>query len=138
MPGAVAMRGKGRARQAGRWRTLGALALGAILYGLAGSEVGAAQVATPANRFNDELMKLPPNEQAARLADHLGVWCVGAKPFFMGITREGQAKGYAYWSLTCAGTGSYMIQISPQGQGAALDCRVLKQQGEGRECYKTF
>jgi hypothetical protein len=131
------MREKGRTRQMGR-RMLGVLALGAILYGFAGLAVGVAQVAAPDNRFNDELMKLQPDEQAAKLADHLGMWCVGSRPFFMGITKEGKAKGYAYWSLTCAGTGSYMIQISPQGQGAALDCRVLKQQGEGRECYKAF
>ncbi|HVH79478.1 MAG TPA: hypothetical protein VM782_08825 [Stellaceae bacterium] len=90
------------------------------------------------NRFNDELMKLPPEQRAAKLAEHLGLWCIGTNPFFMGVTKSGQAKGYAYWSLTCAGSGSYMIQITPDGKGAALDCRVLKQQGEGRECYKTF
>ena len=118
---------------------LGVFALGAILYSLAGSVVGAAQVATPENRFNDELMHLQPDEQAKKLADNLGVWCIGTKPFFMGITKEGKAKGYAYWSLTCAGTGSYMIQITPTGQGsAAFDCQMLKQQGEGRECYKAF
>jgi len=140
MPGAAAaMRAREQAGQAGRWRMLTALVLGAILYGAAASTVGAAQVAAPENRFNDELMRLQPDEQAKRLADHLGVWCIGTKPFFMGITKTGKAKGYAYWSLTCAGTGSYMIQITPTGQGsAAIDCQMLKQQGEGRECYKAF
>jgi hypothetical protein len=54
------------------------------------------------------------------------------------VTKTGKAKGYAYWSVTCAGANSYMIQISPEGQGAAVDCQMLKTQGEGRECYKTF
>jgi hypothetical protein len=100
-----------------------------------------AQTAPPApgqNRANDELLRLPPQERAAKLADHLGVWCIGTNPFFMGMTKEGRAKGYAYWSVTCAGGASYMIQITPGGRGAAVDCRTLKQGGEGRECYKTF
>ena len=83
-------------------------------------------------------MKLAPQERAAKLADHLGVWCIGTKPFYMGMTKEGAAKGYAYWSLTCAGADSYVIQISPDGKGAATDCKTLKKGGEGRECYKTF
>ena len=62
----------------------------------------------------------------------------GVQPFFMGTTREGPTKGYAYWSVTCAGANSYMIQIAPNGQGAAVDCQTLKAQGQGRECYKTF
>jgi hypothetical protein len=105
-----------------------------------GSAGGLAQVAPPPsdNSYNDDLRKLPPEEQAAKLAEHLGLWCIGTKPFFMGETKGGKAKGYAYWSVTCAGSGSYMVQITPDGQGAALDCRVLKAQGQGRECYKTF
>jgi hypothetical protein len=128
----------GRSRMSCRFRLAGALALSSILLGLAGPEIGVAQVATPENRYNNELMNLQPQDRAAKLADHLGVWCIGTNPFFMGITKAGKAKGYAYWSVTCAGSGSYMIQITPTGQGAALDCRMLKQQGEGRECYKAF
>ena len=90
------------------------------------------------NRFNEQLLHLKPGEQAAKLGEHLGLWCIGTNPFFMGMTREGPAKGYAYWSITCAGAGSYMVQITPAGAGAAIDCRTLKEQGEGRECYKTF
>jgi hypothetical protein len=112
----------------------------AMLCWLAIPAIGSAQVAPPPdeNPYNTELMHLRPEEQAAKLADHLGIWCIGTKPFFMGVTKTGQAKGYAYWSLTCAGSMSYMIQITPDGQGTALDCRVLKAQGQGRECYKTF
>ena len=110
----------------------------ALLYVLAGPAVSAAQTAGSDNRYNDEMLHLTPQEQAAKLADHLGVWCIGTKPFFMGVTKQGAAKGYAYWSLTCAGGQSYMIQIEPDGKGAAVDCQTLKQGGEGRECYKTF
>ena len=115
-------------------RSLFVIAVVLLCYA-AGSPVGAAQTE---NRFNDELMRLQPTQQAAKLAEHLGLWCIGTKPFFMGETKAGPAKGYAYWSVTCAGSGSYMIQITPEGQGAAVDCRTLKEQGEGRECYKTF
>jgi hypothetical protein len=126
-------------RSARQVRMAGVFAVaGTVVYCLAGSAGGAAQTAQTENRFNDELMRLPPQQQAAKLADHLGVWCIGIQPFFMGMTKTGRAKGYAYWSVTCAGAQSYMIQIAPNGQGAALDCRSLKEGGEGRECYKTF
>jgi hypothetical protein len=135
----AAMHRTQRAKQPDRARIWALLAFGVILYALVGSAVSAAQVATPENHFNDELMRLQPDEQASKLADHLGVWCIGTKPFFMGMTKTGKAKGYAYWSVTCAGSGSYMIQITPSGQGsAAIDCETLKQSGEGRECYKAF
>jgi hypothetical protein len=107
---------------------------------VAGSNVGRAQVAPQAseNPYNEELLKLTPEQRAAKLAEHLGLWCVGVNPFFMGMTKQGAAKGYAYWSVTCAGVSSYMVQITPDGQGAAVDCGTLKVQGQGRECYKTF
>jgi hypothetical protein len=107
----------------------------AALCGLAGPPVAAQ---TPGNKYNDELLKLSPQEQAAKLAEHLGLWCIGTRPFLMGVTKTGPAKGYAYWSVECAGEKSYMIQISPDGRGAAIDCATLKANGEGRECYKTF
>lgn len=112
----------------------------ATLCCLAGGVAGYAQVAPKPsdNRYNAQMLQLKPEEQAAKLAEHLGLWCVGTRPFFMGETREGAAKGYAYWSVTCAGGDSYMVQITPDGVGAALDCRTLKAQGKGRECYKTF
>jgi hypothetical protein len=105
-----------------------------------GSSGGRAQVAPTAseNTYNEELLRMTPEQRAAKLADHLGLWCVGVNPFYMGMTKQGAAKGYAYWSITCAGTASYMVQITPDGIGAALDCRQLKAQGQGRECYKTF
>jgi hypothetical protein len=90
------------------------------------------------NRYNEELLHMSPQEQASKLADHLGVWCIGTRPFYMGMTKSGRAQGYAYWSVTCAGGQSYMVQITPQGQGAAIDCKSLKEAGEGRECYKAF
>jgi len=108
----------------------------ALCYILAGVPVAVAQ--TTDNQYNDELLKLSPPEQAAKLAAHLGLWCIGTRPFLMGVTKTGPAKGYAYWNVECAGGQSYMIQIAPDGRGAAVDCRTLKENGEGRECYKAF
>ena len=111
---------------------------GALLCCPVAATVGLAQSDPAGNQYNEQLLHMSPQEQAAKLADHLGVWCIGTRPFYMGLTKAGAAKGYAYWNVTCAGGQSYMIQITPQGQGAAIDCKTLKKQGEGRECYKTF
>jgi hypothetical protein len=119
--------------------TRGTLVLAvALLCCFCGSVAGAASPAPDENRYNDELLRLPEPERAAKLAEHLGMGCIGTKPFFMGMTKTGPAKGYAYWSLTCAGAKSYVIQIAPDGTGAATDCQTLKDGGEGRECYKNF
>lgn len=99
---------------------------------------GIAQTARTDNPYSDELSRMSPEERASKLASFLGLWCIGTKPFYMGITKQGRGKGFAYWSITCAGAQSYMIQLQPNGTGEALDCRVLKAQGQGRECYKTF
>ncbi|HEU0217073.1 MAG TPA: hypothetical protein VFQ90_10450 [Stellaceae bacterium] len=123
------------------WRPAGMMMSAAMLFVLLGAAAeGAAQVTpTPSlNPYSDEMQHMQPADQAAKLAAHLGLGCIGTKPFFMGVTKTGKAKGYAYWSVTCAGENSYMIQISPDGKGAAVDCRMLKTQGEGRECYKSF
>ena len=118
-----------------RWKP----ALAAVLYCLIGATAAAAQTAPGLNPYNDELLRLPPGERAVKLGAFLGMGCIATKPFLMGITKEGPAKGYAYWSVGCAGGGSsYMIQLAPDGQGAAMDCATLKQNGQGRECYKTF
>jgi hypothetical protein len=108
-----------------------------VLYYLTG-EVVVAQNAAPENRYSAQLLRLPPAEQAARLAAYVGFTCIGTKPFLMGVTKEGSAKGYAYWSLQCAGGKSFMIQFSPEGAVDAIDCQTLKQNGQGRECYKAF
>jgi hypothetical protein len=90
------------------------------------------------NPYNDEILALSPPDRAAKLAAEIGIWCIGTKAFLMGVTKSGPALGYAYWSLQCAGDGSYAIQIDPQGKGLATACSVLKQNGEGRECFKKF
>jgi hypothetical protein len=119
----------------------------AILWGLsvpgdaAGPSTTAAPPPTPVlpyNLYNEELLKLSPDERAAKLAAYLGFWCVGAKPFLMGVTKNGPSTGYAYWSLECVGAKSYAIQITPDGKGDAIECEALKSAGQGRECYKTF
>jgi hypothetical protein len=109
----------------------------ALLFAV-GAPVADGQPASTGNEYNDELLKMSPEEQAAKLAAHLGLWCIGTRPFAMGVTKDGPAKGYAYWSVQCAGGESYMVQISPDGKGAAVDCKTLKENGEGRECYKAF
>ena len=88
-----------------RWRPAGMMLLAAMLLVLLGTATeGVAQVApTPSlNPFNDQMQRMQPADQAARLASHLGLGCIGIKPFFMGVTKAGKAKGYAYWSVGAA------------------------------------
>jgi hypothetical protein len=128
----------GRSRRVGGLRTIGIAALAGALYCTSAGLAQVAPAVTPLNPFNDELLKSPPEQQAAKLADQLGVWCIGTKPFFMGMTKSGKAKGYAYWSLTCAGAKAYLIQIEPNGHGEVIDCARFRAGSQGRECYKTF
>lgn len=120
-----------------RFGWLAAICLAAMLSG-GFAAMAAVAADSPENLYNEQLRQMSPQDQAAKLADHLGVWCIGTRPFYMGMTKTGPAKGYAYWSVTCAGGQSYMIQLPPNGQGAAIDCQTLKEQGQGRECYKSF
>lgn len=121
------------------WRRVVRRGLAAASLGVAAAiGIGASPVAPGLNPYSDALMRMTPQAQAAKLATYLGETCIGTKPFLMGVTKEGHAKGYAYWSIECAGAGSYMIQIDPAGAGAAIDCKLLKEGGQGRECYKNF
>jgi hypothetical protein len=119
-------------------RSVAVMLTGALLCWVVGPTAGLAQSGSGENRYSEQLLHMSPQDQASKLADHLGVWCIGTRPFYMGMTKTGSAKGYAYWNVTCAGGQSYMIQLTPEGQGAAIDCKTLKEQGQGRECYKTF
>lgn len=121
-------------------RSVVVMLAGALFCGAAAVPAGLAQVAPKAsdNTYNDQMLRMKPEEQAAKLASFLGMWCIGTRPFYMGSTKAGPAKGYAYWNVTCAGGKSYLVQLQPDGTGAATDCETLKRQGQGRECYKSF
>jgi hypothetical protein len=110
----------------------------AVVFFLVGPGLGAARAVEVTNPYSDELLRLPPNARAAALARRLGLWCIGSNPFLMGVTQTGPAKGYAYWSLDCAGSKSYAIQIAPDGAAVVIDCDTLKTHGGGRECFHKF
>jgi hypothetical protein len=115
------------------WALLLAVALLA-----AGSGWAAVQAAGSGNPTNDRLLALPPARQAQALTRGFHRGCVGVSAFFMGVTKTGKARGYAYWSVRCKNGESYVIQIAPNAKGTAIDedCRML--QGTGRECFKKF
>jgi len=110
----------------------------AMLLGLAGPAFPAAKPAGPINAFHEELLKLPPNERAAKLAQIVGNWCIGVRAFEMGVVAQGPRPGAAYWSLKCADGKSYAIEIDTDGKGAAIDCNTYKEATAGRQCFRHF
>lgn len=111
----------------------GALLLAALLA--AGSGVAALAAGGSGNSANDNLLAMPPDQQAKMLTKGIK-GCVGESPFPMGVTTTGKAKGYAYWSVRCKDGRSFAVQISPKSQATAADCRALE--GSGKECFKKF
>jgi hypothetical protein len=97
--------------------------------------LGAIAAEGTGNKFNDELLSLPPEQQAKLLTKGIK-GCQGEAPFSMGVTTSGKAKGYAYWSVRCKDGRSFAVQITPKSQAMAADCRALE--GTGRECFKKF
>ena len=102
---------------------------------VAGSGLGALAAGGSGNTANDNLLAMPPEEQAKMLTKGIKD-CVGESPFLMGVTTTGKAKGYAYWSVRCKDGRSFAIQITPKSQASAADCKALE--GCGKECFKKF
>jgi len=97
-----------------------------------------ARGAGSGNPRNDRLLAAPEAQRAQALGNSFHRGCVGIEAFPMGITPNGRAKGYAYWSVRCKNGKSYVVQIPPNVKSPAdeADCRVL--QGTGKECFKKF
>jgi predicted DNA repair protein MutK len=112
---------------------LGAAVAAALL---AAGGVAAAKAVD--NKMNDYLLKLPEEQRAAWLARTVGEWCIGTHPFPMGVAQTGAAAGNAYWSFTCAGAGSFVVQLDMLGHGVAIDCESFKAEGQGKACFKKF
>jgi hypothetical protein len=97
-----------------------------------------AKPATVKNVANEQLLKLPPAERAAKLAAKVGHWCIGTRAFLMGVAATGPRAGAAYWSLQCVGGKSYAIELDTDGIGVAVDCRSYEEAGFGKKCFKKF
>jgi hypothetical protein len=97
---------------------------------------GNALAAGSGNRLNDRLLSLPPAEQASTIAGNVGHGCVGTEAFPMGVTANGNAKGFAYWSVRCKDGRSFAVQIAPNAEMQWVDCQLLK--ANGKECFKKF
>ena len=100
---------------------------------VAGSGLGALAAGGSGNSANDNLLAMPPEQQAQMLTKGIKD-CVGESPFPMGVTKTGKAKGYAYWSVRCKDGRSFAIQITPKSQATAADCKQLV--GSGKECFQ--
>jgi hypothetical protein len=119
------------------FRWCAALAIAASL--IAGGAEGATRKPDkPVNPANDRLVKMPPPEQAATLAEAVGNWCIGTEAYPMGVEKSGAAAGNAYWSLRCADGTAWAIQIDPLAEVTAIDCDSFKENGGGKECFQKF
>ena len=97
--------------------------------------LGALAAEGSGNSANDNLLAMPPDQQAKMLTKGIK-GCVGESPFPMGVTATGKAKGYAYWSVRCKDGRSFVVQITPSSKASAVDCKALE--GTGKECFKKF
>jgi hypothetical protein len=97
----------------------------------------AAMAAGSGNAANDDLLALPPQEQAARLTKGIK-GCQGESVFPMGVVSTAKYKGLAYWSVHCKDGRDFAVQIAPDKKAPwiAADCKAL--QGSGKECFKKF
>ena len=121
----------------GSVRGAAALALAAAMMPAiaAGASRNAAKSFNPAN---DRLLRMPPAERAAALAQAVGHWCIGTEAFPMGVVAAGEGAGNAYWSLRCADGSAWAVQIDPLGELTAIDCDTFNANGAGKECFKRF
>jgi hypothetical protein len=98
------------------------------------------------NGANDYLMTLSAQGQADMLAKVVGQGCIGKIAFYMGSADDPHPKGVApisgsehdsFWSLKCSNQKSYVITVSPGGEGKVLECSVLEATHAGH-CFKKF
>jgi hypothetical protein len=110
----------------------------AALLAAAGAGWPHAWAAGSGNPRNDRLLAAAPAQRAQALGKSFHRGCVGVEAFLMGVTTNGRAKGYAYWSVRCKNGKSYVVQIPPNVKSPAVvaDCSALA--GSGRECFKKF
>ena len=110
----------------------------AVAAALFAATAGFAAAKTLDNKTNDFLLKLPENQRAAWLARAVGEWCVGSHPFEMGVAQTGASAGNAYWSFSCLGAGSFVVQLDMTGHGVAIDCNSFDADAHGMKCFKKF
>jgi len=112
----------------------------AMVLVLAAGDVADAKpkAAAPPNAANAELMKMTPEERAAKLAEKVGGWCIGTRAFLMGIVRGGPRPGSAYWSLECADGRSFAIELDRDGIGTVIDCPSYERASFGKKCFKKL
>lgn len=91
-------------------------------------------------------MTLSAQGQADMLAKVVGEGCIGKIAFYMGSADDPHPKGVAaisgseddsFWSLKCSNQKSYVITVSPGGEGKILECSVLEAMHAGH-CFKKF
>jgi len=110
----------------------------AVLVATGTAALAAEQHAPPINSANEKLLAMRPADRAAELAKAVGHWCIGTDAFPMGMTKTGQAAGFAYWSLRCADGSAWAVQIDPLGEVTAIDCAHFNAAAGGKQCFKRF
>lgn len=126
--------------RSGNWRrsAFPAVVAGALLLHVGPVPAASRSPAKSLNPVNDQLLKLPPSERAARLARAVGHWCIGTNAFLMGVVTAGRGQGNAYWALRCVDGTDWAVQVDPLGEVTAIDCDSFKEAGAGKECFKKF
>jgi hypothetical protein len=87
------------------------------------------------NPAHDRLVALGSSAQASLLGQIAGEECGGVSAFYMGMDKETNV----FWSVRCANSKSYQIQIQPNATGSTriMDCAVLKAVADV-DCFVKF
>jgi hypothetical protein len=94
----------------------------------------AAETRASDNPENDTITAYTPTQRATFLG--LAVGCKADQTFYRGISKKpGATMNHAYWAIRCADGRTFQLDLAPNKQGFAQECRTLP---AGADCFKPL
>lgn len=86
------------------------------------------------NPENDAITAYTPGQRATFLG--LAVGCKADQTYFRGISKKpGATMNHAYWAIKCVDGRTFQLDLAPNKQGLAQECRTLP---VGADCFKPL
>jgi len=93
-----------------------------------------APVCASDNPENDTITSYTPTQRATFLG--LAVGCKANQTYFRGISKKpGATMNHAYWAIKCSDGRTFQLDLAPNKQGLARECRTLP---VGADCFKPL